>query len=112
MLTSLKMRSQTEMSTPENSKSNKKSSIIFGPEHDPRQKRKSRKPRKSIFLDRVHPQDFFKYQFMFCCEQCSHFDSSQTICTMGYRAQHQRLEQLKKYELTGKIAFCRFMEID
>ncbi len=84
----------------------------FGPEHDPRQKRRSRKPRKSIFLDRINPRDFQKFNFMFCCEQCSHFDGEKIICTMGYRAQHQKADQLKKYELTGKMAFCRFMEID
>jgi hypothetical protein len=31
---------------------------------------------------------------------------------MGYRAQHGREEQLRLYALTGKMAFCRFLEID
>ncbi len=100
------------MSIQDKNKSKLQNSKIFGPEHDPRQKKSSRRPRKSIFLDRVHPQDFSKYNFMFCCEQCSHYDAPKAICTMGYRAQHNREDQLKKYELTGKIAFCRFMEID
>ncbi len=85
---------------------------VFGPEHDPRQKRSHKRPRKSIFLDRIHPQDFMRFNFMFCCEQCSHFDPAKLICTMGYQAQHQRASQLSKYNLTGKMALCRFMEID
>jgi hypothetical protein len=85
---------------------------VFGPEHDPRQKRSHKRPRKSIFLDRINPQDFLKFNFMFCCEQCSHFDSVKIVCTMGYQAQHQRASQLAKYNLTGKMALCRFMEID
>ncbi len=84
----------------------------FGPEVDPRQKRRSRRPRRSIFLDRIHPQDFQKMNFMFACEQCSHFDGVQIICTMGYRPQHRLADQIKKYELTGKMPLCRFMEID
>ncbi len=100
------------MSMQEKKKSKAKPTVIFGPEHDPRQKRSHKRPRKSIFLDRIHPQDFSKFNFMFCCEQCSHFDAPKAICTMGYRAQHQRADQLRKYSLTGKMAFCRFMEID
>lgn len=97
------------MSTPE-----KKSQLPqdFGPEHDPRQKRRGRRLRKSMFLDRINPQDFQKFDFMFCCEQCSHFDAVQVICTMGFRPQHRREDQLKKYDLTGKMPLCRFMEID
>ncbi len=85
---------------------------VVNSEHDPRQKRSHKRPRKSIFLDRVHPEDFFKYNFIFCCEQCSHFDAPKVICTMGYKPQHQRKDQLAKYNLTGKMAFCRFTEID
>jgi hypothetical protein len=100
------------MSTSPHTQKKNQTSHVFGPEVDPRQKRKSRKPRKSIFLDRIHPQDFLKMNFMYACEQCSHFSSPQSICTIGYRAQHMKEHQLKTYELTGKMALCRFMEID
>ena len=53
-----------------------------------------------------------KFEMIFNCEQCSHFAPSSGICTMGFQPQHKRLEQLALYELTGKMAFCRFLEID
>ncbi len=73
---------------------------------------RKRRPRKSIRLDRVNPQDFAKYEMIFCCEQCSHFDSVNTLCTIGFKAQHTRERQLELYNLTGAMAFCRFLEID
>lgn len=72
----------------------------------------SRRPRKSIKLDRVDPRDFRRFQMIFACEDCSHFDASGASCTIGYRPQHRREEQLALYERTGKMAFCRFLEID
>ena len=81
---------------------------------DPRIHRLKRtdKPRRSIKLDVVHPADFRNYDVRFFCDDCSHYDSKAKQCTIGFVAQHTRVAQMKIYELTGKIAFCRFIEID
>lgn len=69
--------------------------------------------RRSLILDPVHPRDFNNMEFSYCCEQCSHFDETAKSCTIGYDAsKHLREVQLKLYDLTGRMAFCRFMEID
>ena len=69
--------------------------------------------RQSIKLDVVNPSDFMNYNFIFACEQCSHFDLSSETCSLGYNYQnHQREQNLKTYNLNGKMAFCRFLEID
>lgn len=69
--------------------------------------------RQSIRLDTVNPTDYLKYDFTFACEQCSHFDLSMERCTLGYNnLNHRREQNLKTYELNGKMAFCRFLEID
>lgn len=71
-----------------------------------------RRPRRSIKLDRIHPSDFAKYDIAFFCDQCSHYDGTNRYCTMGYRPQHTREEQMAIYNLSGKMALCRFLEID
>jgi hypothetical protein len=71
-----------------------------------------RKPKKSLRLDRVHPADFRKYDLAFFCEDCSHFDSSNRRCSMGFPAQYQREPSVKIYELTGALPICRTIEID
>ena len=69
--------------------------------------------RQSIRLDTVNPSDFLKYDFTFACEQFTHFDPSKDVCTLGYNTSNHRREQnLKTYNLNGKMAFCRFLEID
>ena len=68
---------------------------------------------KSIILDRVKASDFRELNLIYCCEQCSYFDSKKKSCAMGFRVeQHLRENQLKTFELTGKMAFCRSTEID
>ena len=84
---------------------------------DPRVKRArgDRKPgplRRSIKLDTVHPADFRVFNCRFFCDDCSHYSASLNTCTIGFVPQHTREEQMKIYHLTGKIAFCRFIEID
>jgi hypothetical protein len=71
-----------------------------------------KRPRRSIKLDRIHPRDLRIYQPAFFCEQCSHFDSPNGACTVGYRALHTKKEQMALYEITGMMALCRFLEID
>ena len=71
-----------------------------------------RRVRTGLRLDRVHPSDFFRYDFTFACEQCSHYINASKTCSIGYFAQHKRQQQLDLYNLTGHMAFCRFLEID
>ncbi len=68
--------------------------------------------RRSIKADRVQAADLARYDVRFFCDQCSHFDSTNARCTIGYVPQHTQREQMALYNLTGSLAFCRFMEID
>lgn len=69
--------------------------------------------RRSIILDPIHPRDFRELDIIFYCEQCSHFAPENGTCTIGYEAsKHNKEAQLKNYELYGRVAFCRFSEID
>ena len=75
--------------------------------------------RASIRHDPVHPVDYLKYRFLSACEDCTHFanhtnDSTDTeVCTLGYNSKpHRRSVQVKSYELSGKMALCRFIEVD
>jgi hypothetical protein len=69
--------------------------------------------RQSIRFDTVNPSDYLKYRFPICCEECTHFNSETGACTIGYEPKwHRRDFQIKSCELSGKIALCRFMEID
>lgn len=68
---------------------------------------------KTIILDGVKARDFRELNLIYCCEQCSYFDSQLKACAMGFHSEkHQRANQLKLYNLTGKIAICRSQEID
>lgn len=70
-------------------------------------------PRKSLILDPIHPRDWRELEIIYCCEQCSHFDFQAKSCTLGYEAHlHQREAQARNYEMYGRVAFCRFCEID
>ncbi|MCB0412662.1 MAG: hypothetical protein KDD22_09060 [Bdellovibrionales bacterium] len=69
--------------------------------------------RRSVIYDKVNPTDFLKLDITYACEQCSHFDTENERCTIGYDCSlHRRKAQLKMYELSGRMAFCRFCEID
>ncbi len=69
--------------------------------------------RRSIKLDKVNPRDFLRHSLIYACEQCSHFAPEAKSCTLGFLAEiHLREAQLQRYELTGRMAFCRFLEID
>ncbi len=97
--------------------------------------RKPRTPkhlRPTIKKDQVHPADWLKYGLTWSCADCVHFapatakdvlddvsdesstDVSKSIasCSIGYSCTHHlRENQIKSYELSGKIAFCRFHEV-
>ncbi len=69
--------------------------------------------KQGIFLDVVNPTDFLNLNIIYCCEQCSHFDPESERCTIGYNAANHRREQnLKNFESSGRMAFCRMLEID
>jgi hypothetical protein len=77
------------------------------------QKKTGRKPRVSIRRDPMNPSDYLNYQFRFSCEDCTHFKASDATCTLGYWPQwHRKAFQTEEYERTGKMALCRFLEID
>ncbi len=80
---------------------------------------KHRKPspfkssRKGIIYDKVNPSDFLKLDITYACEQCTHFDLEEKACTFGYNANyHMRAPQLESFSVSGRMAFCRFSEID
>lgn len=69
--------------------------------------------RRSLILDPIHPKDYQELTIIHCCEQCSHFAPADRSCTLGYVAENHWAETQKhNYELYGKVAFCRFSEID
>lgn len=81
---------------------------------NPKSKEKS-KPRlhASIKKDKVTAADYLKYDTRFSCEDCVHFDSEKTVCTIGYDPSHHlKAEQTHQFFLSGSMAFCRFLEID
>lgn len=69
--------------------------------------------RRSIVYDPIHPTDFINLNLVFYCEQCSHYSFQENRCTIGYNAElHVKKVQQEMYERCGRVAFCRFSEID
>lgn len=69
--------------------------------------------RRSIKLDSVHPRDYLRHKLVFACEDCSHFAPKAQKCTLGFNCNnHLRATQQKEYILSGRMALCRFHEID
>ncbi len=69
--------------------------------------------RRSLILDPIHPRDYRELNVIYYCEQCSHFAPKNGTCTIGYDAsKHVKEAQDRNYRLYGKVAFCRFCEID
>jgi hypothetical protein len=67
----------------------------------------------SIRFDTVNPGDYLKYDFRSSCEDCTHFNRDVESCTLGYESKWHRKEfQTQSFELSGKMALCRFLEID
>lgn len=76
-------------------------------------KKTPKRVRQSIKLDPVNPTDFLAYNFSHSCEFCSHWNSVNGLCTLGYKNDHHLLKaNLNSFELSGKMALCRFLEID
>ena len=76
-------------------------------------KNSQKKIRPTIKKEHIHPADYMKYNLPLACENCSHFSSQNETCTLGYMTTpHLKRNQDHSYSLSGKIAFCRFIEID
>ncbi len=69
--------------------------------------------RSSMRKESIHPRDFNNYILPYNCEECSHFATGTTSCTLGLNTLNHLLEtQKKSYALSGHMALCRFQEID
>ena len=76
-------------------------------------KSKTQPIRRSLILDPIHPRDYRELDIIHCCEQCSHFAPADQTCTIGYEAfNHVEAKQRENYIRLGRVAFCRFCEID
>ena len=74
---------------------------------------KNPSPRRSPIRDPIKAQDFRELNLIYCCEQCSYFEHETETCNLGYQTGlHRQKAQLKSYELSGKMTFCRLLEID
>ena len=70
-------------------------------------------PKRGLILDGISPKDYRELNFIYCCEQCSYFDPRTDQCSMGHHTEiHLRKNQLKSYDLVGKMAYCRNLEVD
>ena len=75
--------------------------------------KKTKARRLEVKSDPVSPRDFNQLNIIFACEQCSHFDGENISCTIGYNAKnHLKETNLKSFHQTGRMAFCRYQEID
>lgn len=75
--------------------------------------RTPKKLRTGIRFDTINPSDYLNYRMPSACEDCTHFDRMLEQCTMGHDPQwHRKDFQEKSYLLSGKMALCRFLEID
>jgi hypothetical protein len=69
--------------------------------------------RASIKKDVVNPHDYLNYDIRSACEECSHFAAEKVQCTLGFNvAPHLKAQQTHEMELSGRMALCRFHEID
>ena len=69
--------------------------------------------KKSIILDAFQAGDLRSLNIMYACEQCTYFEEPNRTCNLGFKSEpHQKAAQDRLYNLTGKMALCRFMEID
>ncbi len=76
-----------------------------------------RRLRPSIKKDGIHPAFYNSIQLPWACEDCVHYshptDTRAGNCSFGYNCSyHLREQQVRDYETSGKMALCRFLEID
>lgn len=69
-------------------------------------------PKKTIRPDRVQANDIKNLNIIYACEDCIYFKAKGPSCVLGLSTEpHLRLNQLKKFNLSGQMLFCRFLEI-
>lgn len=69
--------------------------------------------KNSIRPDRVQPHEISELNLMFSCENCTYFKGYNNSCVLGLNTTpHLKSEQLKKFEISGQMLFCRFIEIE
>ncbi|MFZ3230483.1 MAG: hypothetical protein WA160_09795 [Pseudobdellovibrio sp.] len=79
----------------------------------PATEKSPRRIRPSIKKETILASDYNKYILPFSCEECSHFASETTTCTLGLNTfPHLKSTQQKSYNVSGQMALCRFQEID
>ena len=82
----------------------------------PSSKQNSSRPKKigsSIKKDAIPAESYNRYKMPYACEDCSHFAAVSKICTLGFKTEpHLRETQRRSYEMSGRVALCRFIEID
>ncbi len=77
------------------------------------QKATPKRPRPVIRHDFLNPRDYLKYNLPWACEDCSHYNFEKDYCSFGYNVKwHKKAYQEHSYELGGRMALCRFQEID
>jgi len=78
-----------------------------------RYKKTPRPLKPSIRRDGIPAWAYLKIHQTIACEDCSHFKHSDSSCTLGNMTSYHLAEfQKAEFERTGKVALCRFMEID
>lgn len=76
-------------------------------------KNNKRPIRKSPMKEKISPTDFRRLKIAFTCEDCSYYFQGDQVCTLGLNPElHKKNLQLKSYNLSGKVHFCRFLEVD
>lgn len=72
-----------------------------------------KKSSRSVIKDPVKAKDFNQLNIIFACEQCSYFQPHNGLCNLGFpNGVHKRKAQMKNYNMSGRLAFCRYSEID
>ena len=67
----------------------------------------------TIIKDKVNFEIYQKLNYATACEDCTHFDHKPEKCTFGFPTEpHRRQNQLNDLKQSGKMAFCRAIEID
>ena len=70
-------------------------------------------PKSNIRPDRVQPTDLSELKLIYSCEDCTYFKAKTQKCVLGLNTEpHLKMTQIRKYNLSGQMLFCRFIEID
>ena len=69
--------------------------------------------KKSIIKEKVKAKHLLGLNFIYSCEDCSFFIPTKKLCNLGYNTKpHLKEQQDLLYHRTGRMALCRFLEID